>query len=129
MLIMMPNGTEDDLDIKIPSFSEVIQKTEEVFGFKPCTWQIKVAIAMIKRWKDIVCVSGMGSGKTLPFWLPLFFTSGTVIVITALNILGQQNEKSLEKVGIRAIAISGDAPWKQHIRVSKQWVLVFMIQC
>ena len=106
----------------MPTFSEVVQKTEEVFGFKPCTWQVKVAMALIKREKDVVRVSGTGSGKTLPFWLPLFFTSGVVIVVTALNILGKQNEKSLEKVGIKAIAVSGETPWQQHVKVSTRLV-------
>ena len=50
-------------------------------------------------------------GKTLMFWLPLLFLpNGVQIVVTPLNILGQQNVETLRKVGVEGIFIpSSDA--------------------
>ena len=42
-----------------------------------------------------------GSGKTLMFWIPLLFNSdGIIIIVTALNILGDKNVTELEKLDI-----------------------------
>ena len=41
--------------------------------------------------KDVVSIALTGSGKTLTFLMPLLFNGGKVtIVVTALNVLGDQ---------------------------------------
>ncbi|KAJ7306712.1 hypothetical protein DFH08DRAFT_652520, partial [Mycena albidolilacea] len=50
-------------------------KAVEHLGYQPCYWQIKVVEAILKRDRDVVCISATGSGKTLTFWLPLLFKS------------------------------------------------------
>ncbi|KAG1905441.1 uncharacterized protein F5891DRAFT_976372 [Suillus fuscotomentosus] len=48
-------------------------------------------------------------GKTLTFWMPLLFDSTSVqVVITPLNLLGEQNVMDLKKAGISAISIHTD---------------------
>ncbi|KIK82260.1 hypothetical protein PAXRUDRAFT_75572, partial [Paxillus rubicundulus Ve08.2h10] len=75
----------------------------------PCLWQLKVAKALLKGDKDVLCTAGTGMGKTLGFWMPLLFRpDGIQMVVTPLNLLGKQNATSLAKAGIRAITISSE---------------------
>ncbi|KAA1479219.1 P-loop containing nucleoside triphosphate hydrolase protein [Dentipellis sp. KUC8613] len=93
----------------IPSIDEIREQTKTSFGVNPCLWQAEVAQAVLRRDKDIISVSGTGSGKTITFWIPLLFRSrGIQIVVTPLNILGKQQVDQLAKVGIRAVALSGE---------------------
>lgn len=52
---------------EVPSIRAITEKTEELLGHRPCVWQCKVAQAILCGEKDIVCISGTGSGKTLTF--------------------------------------------------------------
>lgn len=62
---------------------------------------------MLEGKRDIISIAGTGAGKTLTFWLPLLFRpNGIQIVVTPLNILGQQNIDTLSKVGVEGIFIS-----------------------
>ncbi len=62
---------------------------------------------MLEGKHDIISIAGTGAGKTLTFWLPLLFRpDGIQIVVTLLNILGQQNVDTLLKVGVEGIFIS-----------------------
>ncbi len=102
----------------IPSIAELRQRTQEKFGRRPCQWQCEVAQALLRRDKDVVCISGTGSGKTLTFWMPLLFRpQGIQIVVTPLNILGTQNEQQLGRVGISAINITGETATYKNIQV------------
>ena len=104
---MLTNDVQSQWTPLLPTFAEVIEKAQKVFGMRPCSWQIKVVMDIHGHQKDIMCISRTGSGK-LPFCLPLLFTTGIQIIITPLNILSKQNETSLEKVGIKVLAISRD---------------------
>ncbi len=54
----------------------------------------------------MVCTAATGFGKTLTFFMPLLFSPDSVIIIvTALNILGEQNVRQLAEVGISGIAV------------------------
>ena len=76
----------------LPSLSQILDQTQEVFGMRPCLWQIKVVEAILKCNGDVVSIAGTGMGKTLTFWMPLlFWPPGSIqIVVTPLNILGKQ---------------------------------------
>jgi superfamily II DNA helicase RecQ len=88
-----------------PSHDEICAKTLEKFGKTPCLLQIKICSALLQRKKHVVCSASTGFGKTLTFMMPLLFDeTGIMIVVTALNVLGKQNVKTLESVGIPGIA-------------------------
>ena len=104
----------------VPSYSDIQQKTERFLGYRPCLWQIKVIIAILRHDKDIVSIAATGSGKTLTFWMPLLFrTSGIQIIITPLNILGKQNVAQLTSFGISAIALSAENATAENFKVIK----------
>lgn len=82
-------------------------------------WQCNAALAQLRGEKDVICISGTGSGKTLTIWIPLlFWPSGVQIIITPLNVLGSQNHQQLERVGIPAIAIQGETASAQNFQVT-----------
>ncbi|KAI5999683.1 P-loop containing nucleoside triphosphate hydrolase protein [Pisolithus albus] len=93
----------------LPSLSNFQTQTQQVFGVRPCLWQVRVAEEILRGEKDVICMAGTGMGKTLTFWMPLLFRPGGIqIVVTPLNLLGKQNVASLVKAGIRAISISSE---------------------
>jgi superfamily II DNA/RNA helicase len=51
----------------ILSHSEIQQKMEQLLGYRPCLWQIKVVITILRHNKDIVSIAVTGSGKTPTF--------------------------------------------------------------
>jgi len=104
---------------KIPSLAEIRCRTQEILGYRPCLWQIRVVEAILKHDKDIVSIAATGSGKTLTFWMPLLFRKdGIQIVITPLNILGKQNVKSLAVMGIQGITVTAENATRQTFKVS-----------
>ncbi|KAJ7309422.1 P-loop containing nucleoside triphosphate hydrolase protein [Mycena albidolilacea] len=97
------------------SLAEIRAKAVEHLGHQPCLWQIKVVEAILKRDGDVICVSATGSGKTITFWLPLLFRpEGIQLVITPLNILGDQNVAQLAKMGIKGISITSETATYQN---------------
>ncbi|KAH7917043.1 P-loop containing nucleoside triphosphate hydrolase protein [Leucogyrophana mollusca] len=101
----------------VPSLSNIRDKTQTVFGRRPCLWQAKVAQAFLSRDRDILCIAGTGQGKTLSFWMPLLFKENSIqIVVTPLNLLGKQNVESLQKAGISAISIHSETATPQNFR-------------
>lgn len=104
----------------MPTIGEIRQKTLESFGRRACLWQCEATRAVVEGLRDVVCISGTGSGKTLTFWMPLLFREdGIQIIITPLNILGEQNRKQLEDLGISAVTITGESATAEIFKVSK----------
>lgn len=61
-------------------------------GFRPHNWQLDVAEAVLLG-LDTVLIAGTGSGKTLPFVLPLFADKtgySKVIIVSTLNELEKE---------------------------------------
>ncbi|KAF7431085.1 hypothetical protein PC9H_006803 [Pleurotus ostreatus] len=63
--------------------------------------------------KDVVACAPTGSGKTLSFWIPLIMAQADglkkiMIVVTPLNLLGQQNVNELALAHIRAVAVNSE---------------------
>jgi superfamily II DNA helicase RecQ len=68
--------------------------------------------------KDCITISPTGSGKTLTFWMPLLFNdNGIIIVVTALNILGEKNIAELEKLSISTANITGKSATNELFKV------------
>ncbi len=103
---VMASSTSGNSNALVPLLSEIREKVQNVFGRRPCLWQSQVAQAVLKG-EDVIVDVGTGMGKTLSFFIPpLFHPNGIQIIITALNVLGKQNEDVLRKAGISAVSIS-----------------------
>ena len=106
------------MDITIPPLEEMRTRIQDAFGVRPCDFQIQDTIAQLQR-KDVVTISPTGSGKSLTFWTPLLFMKkGIIIIITAMNILGEQNVDDLAKLGISAVNITAENASDQLFKVS-----------
>ena len=103
----------------IPSIDEIRDGALSLLQKQPCKWQADICQAVLQGNHDIISIAGTGAGKTLTFWLPLLFhPTGVQIVVTPLNILGQQNIGTLSKAGVKGIFISAKTASKQNFSVS-----------
>ena len=93
----------------LPSAAEICSKTQEVFGKTPCLFQIELCLAQLQAQynnQDIISIAPTGSGKTLCFLMPLLFNNKITIIVTALNLLGEQFSQQAKDVGISAVAVT-----------------------
>jgi superfamily II DNA helicase RecQ len=103
---------------RIPSLDHLRTLTKEKTGYRPCLFQLKFAQAILKGDRDVLLEAGCGHGKTLGFWIPLFYKpTGIQLVVTALNLLGKQNVETLKKAGIRAISIDSESANSKNFTV------------
>src|SRR5882724_2547053 len=90
----------------LPTLSAIEDKCKDIFSKTPCQFQSLLCLWQLQQ-KNIISISPTGSGKTLTFWLPLLFSpTSIIIIITALNVLGDQFVAQLQKVGIPAVAVT-----------------------
>jgi superfamily II DNA helicase RecQ len=88
------------------SDEEVQSQVEEVFGFKPWLWQIRVVRAVLAG-EDVITVAPTGSGKSLTYWIPLLYIKhGITVVVSPLKLLGTQFAEMLGDNRISAISIT-----------------------
>jgi hypothetical protein len=82
---------------------------EQVFGFRPCLWQICIVSAIldgndvitILDGNDVITIAPTGSGKSLTYWMPpLFIKYGITVVVTPLKLLRGQFLKMLQDKNI-----------------------------
>jgi len=101
----------------IPTFNQLHSKVKDSFRVQPCIFQAHSVLAQLQQ-KDCITVSLTGSGKTLTFWMPLLFNDNRIIiVVTALNILGEKNVTEIEKLGISAANITGKSATNELFKV------------
>ena len=67
--------------------------------------------------QDLVTLAPTGSGKTLPFWIPLLFNAGRImILVTPLVVLGDKNVAEPLAVSIPVtnlmVELTSDATFK-----------------
>ncbi|TFK73673.1 P-loop containing nucleoside triphosphate hydrolase protein [Pluteus cervinus] len=103
----------------MPSFSEIRVKVHNVFGVRPCLWQVKVIQAILEKKQDVLVVAGTGMGKTLTFLAPAVFRPKGFIqlVVAPLNMLGEQQVTSLGKAKLDAIFIGADTATDENFLV------------
>ena len=113
------------LKFTVPSLAELHTEVEKKFKVLPCIFQAHVALAQLEQ-KDCITISPTGSGKTLTFWIPLLFNNDRIIIIvTALNILGDKNVAELEKLDVSAANITGDSATDALFKVPLHFLLAY----
>jgi len=96
-------------DSSVPSLASLRELAISTFGWNPCSFQVEFAQAILKGDKHVLLQAGCGMGKTLGFWIPLLSrTSGSLVVVTPLTLLGEQHARDLTAVGIKAINVDAD---------------------
>ncbi|KAL1746002.1 P-loop containing nucleoside triphosphate hydrolase protein [Schizophyllum fasciatum] len=80
----------------------------ETWHCEPRSWQIDITEAILLG-LDSVLIAGTGSGKTMPFMLTLKYdTAATVLVISPLKILQEDQACRFCAAGIPSCAVNGD---------------------
>ena len=105
------------LKFTIPSLLGLHTEVRRKFKIWRCIFQAQAALAQLEQ-IDCITISPTGLGKTLTFWIPLHFNNdGIIIIVTALNILGNKNVGELEKLDISAVNITGDSATDELFKV------------
>ena len=91
----------------MPESDEDVQiQVKQVFGFRPCLWQICVVHAILTG-NNVITIALTGSGKSLTYWMLLLFIKyGITVVVTPLKLLGGQFSKMLQDNGVSAVSIT-----------------------
>ncbi|KAI0090787.1 P-loop containing nucleoside triphosphate hydrolase protein [Irpex rosettiformis] len=108
--------------------NELRAKIEDIFKKRPCDFQYKLFEAQ-RSGKNIISIARTGSGKTLTYFMPLVLSdSGIIVIVTALNVLGEQFEREARAAGYTALSVNGendsDTVFKD-IKSLKYRVLIF----
>lgn len=93
---------------------------EGKLGSSPCLWQLRVAFALLKGNKDVICVARTGAGKSLTFYIPLLVRmEGIIIVVVPLNALASDMASRLTAMGLPAISVTASTSNEKSYIVSK----------
>jgi len=105
----MPDPSRIADDPPVPSLAVLRELTLSTFHRNACNFQLEFAQAVLKGKSHVLLQAGCGMGKTLGFWIPLLArTSGILIVVTPLTLLGDQHVENLAEAGIKAINVDAD---------------------
>ena len=59
-----------------------VEESMERTGTQLCIWQIEV-IHMVLEGKDVIMIAATGSGKSLPYWMPLLYIKSGIVIISS----------------------------------------------
>jgi ATP-dependent helicase YprA (DUF1998 family) len=97
--------------------STIIKNFKDIFnGLEPYEWQLDVSEAILLG-LDTTVIAGTGSGKTIPFILPLLATPASkkiVLIISPLKELQKDQVRRFNDMKIPAVALNQDT-WNQKI--------------
>ena len=105
----------------IPELTETRRLVHNSFSKNLCTWQYRLSQAVLADSKHVFLNVGTGQGKTLAFWTLALLArrrQKITVVVTALNVLGKQNEDQLAAAGIPAISLNAETATDATYKVS-----------
>jgi hypothetical protein len=69
---------------KTPSYKEIWQRTQALFGYVPCLWKIKLVKALLEHDQNVLSIATTG---LVTFWMPLLFLeNGIQISVAAVRL-------------------------------------------
>ncbi|KAL1671654.1 P-loop containing nucleoside triphosphate hydrolase protein [Schizophyllum commune] len=88
--------------------AELARLFRETWGYDARDWQLDITEAILLG-LDCLLIAGTGAGKTMPFMLPLKYDArGTILVISPLKILQQDQADRFKVAGIPAVPVNED---------------------
>ncbi|KAF8602964.1 hypothetical protein BDV93DRAFT_409883, partial [Ceratobasidium sp. AG-I] len=75
-------------------------------GYEPHSWQLDCTVAT-HLGRDVCVIAGTGFGKTLLFIMNCWLESNLLVwIVSPPNALGNQQAKTFQEWGIRAMAVN-----------------------
>lgn len=97
---------------------ELILRTHGATGKIPYKYQVRNALALCSG-RDVLCVAGTGSGKTLSFVMPCFLRSDIITwIVSPLNYIENQQCELFRSWGLRAINVNASTCTPELLKVS-----------
>lgn len=93
----------------------IVGELEQRTGGKvPYTWQLEVSEALLLG-LDCSVIAGTGTGKTMPFVLPLLAQPNKhVLIISPLDALEADQAEKFRDINLMAVAVNGNL-YNQHL--------------
>ena len=111
------SGSSTASDENCPSLDVAREEVLSSLGMRLCHWQYQVTAGILQQ-KYVFASVATGMGKTLSFLAPVLFRpNGVLVIVTPLNVLGNQMEELLEKAGISAISINAETATDENYEV------------
>ncbi|KAM6496623.1 P-loop containing nucleoside triphosphate hydrolase protein [Amanita muscaria] len=113
----------DSVDMRL----EMRTRLSDRAGFGPYDWQLDVAEALLVGLDGII-IAGTGSGKTIPFMLPLFIhPEKMILILSPLKVLQRDQARRFKKMKIPAVAVNRDT-WSpsmlKHLNETRQGAIL-----
>ncbi|TEB14991.1 hypothetical protein FA13DRAFT_1651472 [Coprinellus micaceus] len=84
------------------------EKFPSKLGIEAHAWQLDVSEAAFLG-VDCICIAGTGSGKTMPFVMPLMVElDKRVLLLSPLKVLQEEQARRFQEMGISAATINQD---------------------
>ncbi|KDN33838.1 hypothetical protein RSAG8_13071, partial [Rhizoctonia solani AG-8 WAC10335] len=85
---------------------QVIVNTWEATGIAPYKYQVRNTLAL-DAGRDVLCVEGTGSGKTLSFVMLCFHRPEVILwIVSPLNFIENQQAEQFRKWKLRAVSVN-----------------------
>jgi hypothetical protein len=92
--------------------------TLEATGIIPYAYQVRCAEALYRK-RDVFCIAGTGSGKTLTFVMLCFLCPKVLVwIVSPLNFIEGQQCEQFNDWGLRAINVNASTLTPRLLRVS-----------
>jgi len=93
--------------------TQVLETLQRVYGYAAFRGQQEAIIAAVLRREDVLAIMPTGGGKSLCYQIPALVTEGTVIVVSPLIALMQDQVNALEELGIHASFLNSSQSFEQ----------------
>jgi hypothetical protein len=92
--------------------------TFEATGKVPYAYQVRNAEALYYK-RDVLCIAGTGSGKTLSFVMLCFLCPDAMVwIVSPLNFIEEQQSEQFRDWGLRAVAVNANTITPKLMAVS-----------
>jgi hypothetical protein len=107
----------DSLPLPLTPVQHVAYETWRRTGVVPYKYQLELTLALDSG-RDVFCVAGTSSGKSLVFVMIAFIRpNGMIWIVSPLNVIENQIERSYKRYGLSAVSVNASTLAPQLLQV------------